>query len=153
MHVEGMPEGVQDQPRSHFEVNGVRHPLWAADARYLTLESIRAENGMSTVWDATYEEPETGIVHQTVVKKFTASPSEDQLNQIHNELSVLFTASSRWAAFSATNIEESHGAGFALCPSFFIWHLSLSKSAEITEQSMALHASCPETFHSAGMLC
>ena len=150
MHVKGMPEGVQDQPRSHFEVNGVRHPLWAADARYLTLESIRAENGMSTVWDATYEEPETGIVHQTVVKKFTASPSEDQLNQIHNELSVLFTASSRWAAFSATNTEESHGAGLCTLPAH---PFSLSKSAEITEQSMALHASCPNTFNSAGMLC
>lgn len=102
MHLEGMALGDQEQPRSHFEVNGVRHPLWAADARFLTLESIRAENGLNTVWDALYEEPETGIVHQTVVKKFTASPSEAQLTQIHNELSVLFTASSRWATLSAT---------------------------------------------------
>ena len=65
------------------------------DSRYLNLEVLIAENGQNTVWAATYVEPETGVVHQTAVKKFPSSPSEDQLNQIHKELSVLFMASNR----------------------------------------------------------
>jgi len=47
------------------------------------------------VWAATYVEPETGIAHQTAVKKFKASPSNEELHEIHKELAVTFMASSR----------------------------------------------------------
>lgn len=83
-------------PRSYFTVHGEKQALRMVDSRFLMLERPKSESqGGNTVWDATYEEPETGIVHLTAVKKFTASPSKDQLDQIHKELSVLFTASSR----------------------------------------------------------
>jgi len=85
-------------PRSHFAVHGERQPLWRVDSRYLSLHTQIAQSRASDrteVWSATYVEPETGIAHQTAVKKFKASPSSEELHEIHKELAVTFMASSR----------------------------------------------------------
>jgi len=89
--------GVPGHPRSHFSVHGERQPLWRVDSRYLSLhDQIAQSRDESTeVCEATYVEPETGIAHQTAVKKFKASPSSEELHQIHKELAVMFMASSR----------------------------------------------------------